>query len=134
MTSLIASSTVPSISSIATSRYVLAMTLSPLRRQLCYRDLTRCESGRELHSVDFISNQSLCRDDRRSTLVLDQEHQEFRGLCAACVAVNDMNIVGAFIEALSWCQCYLLPTLQLHHNRALKHVKKRLCIVLVVSF
>jgi len=42
-----------------------------------------------------------------------------------------MNIVRAFIEGLSWCQCYLLSTLQLHHNGALQYVNKRMCIVSV---
>src|SRR5262245_39288816 len=63
--------------------------------------------------------QSLSGHDRRTALVLDQEHQEFRRLGTACVPVNDMNIVGAFIEGLSRCQCYLFSTLHLHHNGAL---------------
>src|SRR5437773_10749823 len=50
---------------------------------------------------------SLYWHEHRSALVLDQEHQEFSRLGTACVPVNDMNIVGAFIEGLSWCQCYL---------------------------
>jgi hypothetical protein len=37
-----------------------------------------------------------------------------------------MNIVRAFIEALSWCQCHLLSTLQLHHDGALQHAPGRL--------
>src|SRR5262249_4959294 len=57
--------------------------------------------------------------------------QEFRRLGIARVPVNDMNIVGAFIEALSWCQRYLLSTFQLHHNGALQHVNKGMCIVSV---
>src|SRR5215475_977341 len=69
-----------------------------------------------------LTQRSLYRHERRSTLVLDQEHQEFRRLGAACVPVNDMNIVRAFIEGLSWCQYYLLSTLQLHHNGALQYV------------
>src|SRR5215475_8539641 len=77
--------------------------------------------------------QSLYWHERRSALVLDHEHQEFRRLGIACVPVNDMNIVGAFIEGLSWCQCYLLSTLHLHHNGALQHVNKRVCIVSVDS-
>src|SRR5262244_2369739 len=75
--------------------------------------------------------QSLYWHDRWSALVLDQDHQEFRRLGTACVPVNDMNIVGAFIERLSWCQCYLLSTHQLHHNGALQHVNKGMCIVSV---
>src|SRR5215831_20074170 len=77
--------------------------------------------------------QSLYWHERRSALVLDQEHQEFRRFGTACVPVNEMNIVGAFIEGLSRCQCYLFSTLQLHHNRALQHVNKRMCIVSVDS-
>src|SRR5262245_35261856 len=69
--------------------------------------------------------------ERRGAFVLDQEHQEFRRIGSACVPVNDVNIVRALIEALSWCQCYLLSTLQLHHNGALQHVNKRMCIVSV---
>src|SRR5262245_38850151 len=76
---------------------------------------------------------SLYWHDRRSALVLDHEHQEFRRRGTACVPVNDMNIVGSFIEGLSWCQCYLLSTLQLHHNGALQYVNKRLGIVSVDS-
>ena len=45
--------------------------------------------------------QSLYWYDRWSAFVLDQDHQEFRRRSTACVPVNDMNIVGAFIEALS---------------------------------
>src|SRR5215472_2263686 len=75
--------------------------------------------------------QSLCWQDRRSTLVLDQEHEEFRRIGTACVPVNDMNIVRAFIEGLSWCQCYRLSTLQLHQDGALQHVNKRLSVVSV---
>src|SRR6266536_115906 len=77
--------------------------------------------------------QSLHWHERWSALVLDQEHQEFCWLGFACVPVNDMNIVGAFIEGLSWCQCYLFPTLQLHHDGALQHVNIRMCIVSVDS-
>ena len=40
-----------------------------------------------------------------------------------------MDIVRAFIESLSWCQRYLLSTLQLHYNGALQDVNKRMCIV-----
>src|SRR5215468_10831729 len=75
--------------------------------------------------------QSLCWHERRSTLVLDQDHQEFRRIGTACVPVNDMNIARAFIEGLSWCQGYLLSALQLHHNGALQDVNKRMCIVSV---
>src|SRR5207247_7259983 len=79
------------------------------------------------HPGHFISpasliQPSLCWHERRSALVLDQDHQEFRRLGTACVPVNDMNIVGAFIEGLSWCQCYLFSTLHLQHNGALQHV------------
>src|SRR5262249_21078413 len=50
---------------------------------------------------------------------------------AACVPVDDMNIVRGFIEGLSWCQSHLLSILQLHHDGALQHVNKRMCIVSV---
>src|SRR5262245_16691982 len=71
--------------------------------------------------------QSLCWHERRNTLVLDQQHQEFRRIGTTCVPVDDMNIVRAFIEGLSGCQCYLLSTLQLHHNGALQDVNERMC-------
>src|SRR5262249_718489 len=77
--------------------------------------------------------QSLCGHERRGALVLDQEHQELRRLGAACVPVDDMNIIRAFIEGLSWCECHLLSTLQLHHDGALQHVNKRMAIVSVDS-
>src|SRR6516162_10110802 len=81
--------------------------------------------------LERLEEQSLCRHERRGALVLDQEHEEFRGLGTACVPVDEMNIVRAFIEGLSWYQCYLLSTLQLHHNGALQHVNERMCIVSV---
>src|SRR5262249_3803887 len=40
-----------------------------------------------------------------------------------------MNVVRAFIEGLSWCQCHLLSTLHLLHDGALQHVNKRMWIV-----
>jgi hypothetical protein len=67
----------------------------------------------------LFSQQSLNWHEHRSARVLDQEHQKFRRLGAACVQANDMNIVGALIEDLSRCQCYLFSTLHLHHNGAL---------------
>ena len=44
-----------------------------------------------------------------------------------------MNIIRAFVEGLAWCQCYLLSTLQLHHDGALQHVNERMRIVSVDS-
>src|SRR5262245_7404582 len=76
---------------------------------------------------------SLYWHERRSALVLDQDHQEFRRLSIACVPVDDMDIVRAFIEILSWCHCYLLSPLHLLHNGALQDVSKRMCIVSVDS-
>src|SRR5215475_8190556 len=64
------------------------------------------------------SAQSLYWHERRSTLVLDQKHQEFRRLGRARVSVDEVNIVGAFIEGLSRCQGYLFSPLQLHHDGA----------------
>src|SRR5439155_15067309 len=81
----------------------------------------------------FAMEMSLCGHERRGALVLDQKHQEFRRLGVACVPVDHMNIVRAFIEGLSWCQCHLLSTLQLHHDGALQHVNKRMRIVPVDS-
>src|SRR5262245_30148764 len=65
------------------------------------------------------THKSLYWHEHRSAFVLDQDHQEFRRLGRACVPVKEMNIVGAFIEGLSRCQCYLFSILQLLHNRAL---------------
>src|SRR5262245_48995905 len=74
---------------------------------------------------------SLYRHDRRSAFVLDHDHHEFRRLGRACVPVDEVNVVGAFIEALSRCQCYRFSPLQLHHNRALQDVNERMRIVSV---
>src|SRR5215467_14359684 len=71
--------------------------------------LTHCFFDGDYHLLDgdlavsFQHDQSLCWHERWSALVLDQDHQEFRRLGTACVPVNDMNIVWAFIESLSWC-------------------------------
>ena len=77
------------------------------------------------------SEQSLHWNERWSALVLDQEHHEFRRLGFACVPVNDMNIVGAFIETLSWRQRNFFSALHLLHNGALQYVKHRIGIVSV---
>src|SRR5262245_18616765 len=98
-------------------------------RSLAERAVTSEICAVVCHPASAHIQQSFCWHERRSALVLDQEHQEFRRLGTACVPVNEMNIVGAFIEGLSWCQCYLLSTLQLHHNGALQYVNKRMCIV-----
>src|SRR6516162_5623052 len=68
---------------------------------------------------------SLYWQERRRALVLDQDHEEFGRLGTAGVPVNDMNIVGAFIEGLSRCQCDLFSTLHLLHDRALQYVNHR---------
>src|SRR5215510_16355553 len=73
----------------------------------------------------------LCWHECRSALVLDQDHQEFGRLRTACVPVNDMNIGGAFIEALSRCQGYLFSTLHLHHDGAFQYLDHRMRIVSV---
>src|SRR5215213_6757381 len=86
-----------------------------------------CTRQRVLTAVSI--QQSLYRQERRRALVLDQEHQEFRRIGSACVPVDDMYVVRAFIEGLSWRQRYLLPAPQLHHNGALEHGDKRMCIV-----
>src|SRR5439155_4691834 len=43
-------------------------------------------------------------------------------------SANDMKIVGAFIEGLSWCQRYLFSTLHLHHNGALQPRDSQHCL------
>ena len=40
----------------------------------------------------------------RSAFVLHQEHEEFRRFGLARISPNDVNIIGAFIEALTRCQ------------------------------
>src|SRR6516225_12406385 len=83
--------------------------------------------------LERLEEQSLCGHERRGALVLDQKHQEFRRLGAACVPVDDMNVIRGFIEGLSWCQCHLLSPLQLTHDGALQHVHKCMCIVAMAS-
>src|SRR5690242_17295141 len=73
--------------------------------------------------------QSLRRHERRSALVLDQDHQELRRLGGAGVAVDEMNVVGAFIEGLSRRQGYLFSALQLHDDGALQHIDERMGVV-----
>jgi hypothetical protein len=48
-----------------------------------------------------------------------QEHEEFRRFCLAGISPNDMNIIGAFVEALTGCQNRFLSASHLHHDRAL---------------
>src|SRR5207248_7861649 len=70
--------------------------------------------------------QSLYWHERRSPLVLDQEHhQEFGWLRTAGVPVDDVDIVRPLMESLSGCQCELFSTLPLHHNGALEYVDNR---------
>src|SRR6267142_971915 len=64
-----------------------------------------------------------------SALVFDQNHKEFCRRGSACVPANDMNIVGAFIVGLSWCKSDFFSALHLHHDGALQHVDKCMCIV-----
>src|SRR5262245_7392854 len=93
--------------------------------------LRRPRTGLTSTSQGNSLQRSLYGQECRSALVLDQEHHEFRRLRTARVPVNDMNIVGPFIEGLSWCQCYLFSTLHLHYDGPLQHVKYRMCIVSV---
>src|SRR6516164_11721069 len=99
---------------------------SPLRATggLMHRSKHQAGPFPQSVSCTWVTQQSLCGQDRRGALVLDQEHQEFRRLGAAGVPVDDMNIIRAFIEGLSWCQCHLLSPLQLYHDGALQHVHK----------
>jgi hypothetical protein len=48
----------------------------------------------------------------------DEKHQKFCRLVTACVSANDVNVVGAVIAGLLWCQRHLFSTLHLHHNGA----------------
>src|ERR1041384_1573592 len=64
-----------------------------------------------------------------SVFVLDQENNEFCWLGFACAPTNDMNIVGAFIKGLSWCQCNFFSAFQLHDDGTLQDVYKCVCIV-----
>src|SRR5262245_13151801 len=120
---------VSSVSFVSTTNTASSLTSCVLLAWALTRRHLYAKESRPALSIQ----QSLYRHERGSTLVLDQDHQEFRRIGSACVAVNDMNIVRAFIEALSGCQCYLLSPLQLHHNGALQYVNKRMCIVSVDS-
>src|SRR5262249_38684286 len=63
--------------------------------------------------------------------LLDQEHDEFCRLCATSVAANEVNVIGTFIECLSWCQGYFLPAFYLHHDGTFEYINKSLCIMSV---
>src|SRR5262249_44536662 len=75
------------------------------------RARTRCERGSgvgwptptgELVRVEATTRpESLNWQERRSVLVLDHEDDEFGGLGATGVAINYMDIAGAFVEGLS---------------------------------
>src|SRR5258705_10377689 len=52
-----------------------------------------------------VVQESLCRHERRSAFVLDQDNQKFYRLGTACVPVNELDVVGALIETLPWRQC-----------------------------
>jgi hypothetical protein len=45
------------------------------------------------------------------------------------VLPNHVNIVGTFVECLARCQRYFFSSPQLHHDRALEDVNKRICVV-----
>src|SRR5439155_26475353 len=45
------------------------------------------------------------------------------------ISSNDVNIIGAFIEALTRCQNRFLSASNLHHDRAFQHINKPICIV-----
>src|SRR5580692_354364 len=77
------------------------------------------------------TRRSFDRHQHRSAFVLYEEHQKFRRLGGTCVPANEMNIVGALIKGLSWCQGHLFSSLHLHHNRALQHINECLRIVSV---
>ena len=56
------------------------------------------------------------RDHHGSALVLNQEHDEFRGFGLAGVPPDDVNIRGTFIEGLTSCQSDFLSAPYLHHD------------------
>src|SRR5215472_18645295 len=72
---------------------------------------------------------SLHRHYYRGAFVLNQEHHKFGWLSTARIPANDVNVVGAFVEGLTRCECDLLSALYLHDDRAFQHVDKRMCIV-----
>src|SRR5262249_18690776 len=76
-----------------------------------------------------LGRRSLYWQERRGTLVLDPKHHQIGRLGAAGVAVDEMNVAGAFIEGLSWGERYLFSALYLHYDGPLQDVKNRMCIV-----
>src|SRR3984893_2137897 len=64
-----------------------------------------------------------------SAFVLNQEHYEFRRFGLAGVSPDDVNIRGTFIEGLTRRQSHFLSAPQPHHDRALQHIDKRMCVV-----
>src|SRR6516165_2986668 len=56
----------------------------------------------------FAALDSVRRHQYRCTFVLHEEHDEFRRFGLACVPPDDVNIVRAFVEALTRCQSHFL--------------------------
>src|SRR5262245_27546490 len=64
-----------------------------------------------------------------SPLVRNQDYDELRWFCGACVPANGMNILWPFIKALARLERNFLSAIQLHHDRAFQHVNERMRIV-----
>src|SRR5690606_27544942 len=59
---------------------------------------------------------------RRRTLVLDKEDEYLRGFGFARVARNRVDIARQLVEGVALDERHFLPSLDLHHDRALEHV------------
>ncbi len=72
----------------------------------------------------------LLRGDKdRIALLLDKDDDKFCGLGFARVASDGMNIVGAFIKGLTWCEGDFFPASHLHDNGSFKHIHKSVSVV-----
>src|SRR5580765_4073241 len=64
----------------------------------------------------FAAFDSVRRHQYRGTFVLHEEHDELSRFGLACVPPDDVNIIWAFVEALTGCQSHFLPASHLHHD------------------
>src|SRR5882762_11570096 len=69
------------------------------------------------------------RHQYRSGFVFDEKNDKFRWFSLAGVPPNDVDIIRAFVEGLSRRQSHFLSASHLHHDRALQHINKPMCVV-----
>ena len=70
----------------------------------------------EFLRAEIRSFDSVRRHQYRGAFVLHEEHDEFRRLGLACVPPDDVNIIRAFVEALTRCQSHFFSASHLHHD------------------